>query len=127
MQCLLYRVFRLYITKFNINKKTDFTFCFGKICHYFILNGRLPVLTFYRQRIDESLYWVKGLFPKNSNHGLRTLSLLVSLYFFSSKNAILTSISNDLTTRPQTQRQSCPIAHSQPQKSEDLDGLDLIA
>ena len=27
--------------------------------------------------------WVKGLFPKNSNHGLRTSSLLVSLYFFS--------------------------------------------
>ena len=25
--------------------------------------------------------WVKGLFPKNSNHGLRILSLLVSLYF----------------------------------------------
>ena len=34
--------------------------------------------------------WVKGLFPKNSNHGLRTSSLLVSLYFFNSKNAILT-------------------------------------
>ena len=25
--------------------------------------------------------WVKGLLPKNSNHGLRTLSFLVSLYF----------------------------------------------
>ena len=34
--------------------------------------------------------WVKGLFPKNSNQGLRTSSLLVSLYFFNSKNAIFT-------------------------------------
>ena len=50
--------------KFNINKKTDLTFYLGKICHYFILNGRLPILTFYRQRIDESLLLGKRLIPK---------------------------------------------------------------
>ena len=54
--------------------------------------------------------WVKDLFPKNSNHGLRTLSLLVSLYFFNSKNAITC---DGLIRVPQIQRRSCLIAHSQ--------------
>ena len=70
--------------------------------------------------------WVKGLLPKNSNHGLRTSSLLVSLYFFNSKNAILTIIGNGLTTRPQTQRRSCLIAHSQPLLLKDAVEQDLL-
>ena len=84
-------------------KKTDLTFCFGKICHYFILNGRLPILTFYRQRIDESLLLGKEFLPKNSNHDLRMLSLLVSLYF-------LVLICYALSIMLQTQRQSYLIA-----------------
>ena len=68
--------------------------------------------------------WVKGLFQKNSNHGLRTSSLLISLYFFSSKNAILT-ISAGLTTMPQTQRRSYPIVHSQIRKLEHVGVLNL--
>ena len=32
-----------------------------------------------------------------------------------------------LTIVPQIQKRSCPIAGWQPRKSEDLDGLDLIA
>ena len=70
--------------------------------------------------------WVKGLFPKNSNHGLRTLSLLVSLYFFNSKNAILT-ISASLTTTPQTQQRSYPIADLLSRKSGDVGERDLVA
>ena len=58
--------------------------------------------------------WVKGLFPKNSNHGLRTSSLLVSLY-------LLDLIYDSLSATPQTQRLTCPVADSQPPKSEDLD------
>ncbi len=68
-------------------------------------------------------FWVKGLLPKNSNQGLRTLSLLVSLYFFSSKNAITRGY---LIRVPQTQQRSCPTAGWQPQVSEDLDKLDLL-
>ena len=71
--------------------------------------------------------WVKGLFPKNSNHGLRTSSLLISLYFFNSKNAILASIGDGLIRVPQTQRQSCPTADWQLQMSEDLGERDLVA
>ena len=71
--------------------------------------------------------WVKGLFPKNSNHGLRMLSLLVSLYFFSSKNAILTSIGNGLTTRPQTQRLTYLIAGLLSRKLKDVGERDLVA
>ena len=61
--------------------------------------------------------WVKGLFPKNSNHGLRTLSLLVSLYFFNSKNAITCGY---LIRVPQTLQRSRPTVHSQPQLLKDV-------
>ena len=71
--------------------------------------------------------WVKGLLPKNSNHGLRILSLLVSLYFFSSKNAILTSIGDGLIRVPQTQLRSCPIVGWQPLRLKDVDEPDLVA
>ena len=71
--------------------------------------------------------WVKGLFPKNSNHGLRTSSLLVSLYFFNSKNAILTNIGDGLATTPQIQRQSCPIVGWQSLRLKDVDEPDLVA
>ena len=64
--------------------------------------------------IDKAYCLAKILFPKNSNHGLRTLSLLVSLYFFSSKNAIFTvsanlynSASNSATVMP-----NCSLATS---------------
>ena len=68
--------------KFNINKKTDLTFYLGKICHYFRI---VECLTSHL--IDSG--FIKACSQKNSNHGLRISSLLVSLYFFSSKNAIL--------------------------------------
>ena len=64
--------------------------------------------------------WVKGLFPKNSNHGLRTLSLLVSLYF-------LGFIYDSLLIVTQIQRRSFPIAGLQPQRLKDVDEPDLVA
>ena len=65
--------------------------------------------------------WVKGLFPKNSNHGLRMLTLLVSLYFL----VLRTHYCDDFTTMPQTQRRSCPIAHLQIRKLKHVGVLNL--
>ena len=88
--------------KFNINKKTDLTFYLGKICHYFRI---VECLTSHF--IDSG--FIEACSQKNSNHSLRILSLLVSLYF-------LVLICDSLSRVLQIQIQSCPIAHLQIQK-----------
>ncbi|BBP08825.1 hypothetical protein UKS_00270 [Streptococcus sp. 116-D4] len=62
----------------------------------------------------------KGFIPEKLQPRLANL-------VFAGFSVFLGLIYDDLSIVPQTQRQSFPTAGWQPQVSEDLDGLDLVA